>query len=220
MRLFIQMVCLVAATGPAENRKLWPQSHLLSDVNQKPFKFKWLSLTYSYHYPLPPCERFLITLSPQAFRNSPSSCPGYHLLTLPLFLASCRSHATHLSSPLFGILPLPHGCQKVLQTISFPDLFSQEIGAPEWLSGWASICLRLRSWSQGPGIESCIRLPCRTMPLPVSLSLSLCLSWINKVLKKILPRKSMDNLMGTFGTVTQLKVVNPKMRTSCTSPDR
>ena len=64
-------------------------------------------------------------------------------------------------------------------------------GAPRWLNR-LSICLHLRSWSQGSGIKPHIRLPaqrgayfslslCLLLPLLV-LSLSLC--QINKTLKK------------------------------------
>ena len=51
-----------------------------------------------------------------------------------------------------------------------------------WVPQWLSICLWLRVWSRGPGIESRIRFPVESLlvPLPVSASLSLCLSWINK----------------------------------------
>ena len=41
-----------------------------------------------------------------------------------------------------------------------------------------SICLRLRLWSQGPGIESRIGLSAGSLLLP--LPLSVCYSWINK----------------------------------------
>ena len=62
-------------------------------------------------------------------------------------------------------------------------------GTPGWFSGWGlSICLQLRAWSWGPGIKSRIRLPAGSLllPLPMSLPLSVCLSWINKwnLLKK------------------------------------
>ena len=59
------------------------------------------------------------------------------------------------------------------------------------ISAWGdaqqlSICLWLRVWSWGPRIESCIRLPVGSLllPLPVSLPLPLCLSWINKIFYK------------------------------------
>ena len=52
-----------------------------------------------------------------------------------------------------------------------------------WVSQWLRVCLQLRSWSQGPGIKSCIRLPPGSLllPLPMSLPLFLSLSWINKI---------------------------------------
>ena len=51
-----------------------------------------------------------------------------------------------------------------------------------WVAQWLHTCLRLRSWSRGPGIESHIPLPVRSLLLPLlmSLPLFLCLSWINK----------------------------------------
>ena len=50
-----------------------------------------------------------------------------------------------------------------------------------WVAQWLSVCPQLRSWSQGPGIESHIGFPTGSLllPLPVSLPLS-GLSWINK----------------------------------------
>ena len=49
-----------------------------------------------------------------------------------------------------------------------------ELGALGWLSR-LSLCLRLRSWSQGPGIETCIRLSA-LWGACFLLSLSACLS--------------------------------------------
>ena len=73
-----------------------------------------------------------------------------------------------------------------------------KFGSQDLLGGWLSwlgVCLWLRSWSQGPGMDSsCIRLPARggslllLLPLPLpglcSLSLSHSVSQINKILKK------------------------------------
>ena len=52
-----------------------------------------------------------------------------------------------------------------------------------WVAQRLSSCLRLRSWPRGPGIESHIGLPAGSLllPLPMSLPLSSCLSWINKI---------------------------------------
>ena len=64
---------------------------------------------------------------------------------------------------------------------------SQNWGGPTGhLGGSVIVCLWLRAWSRGPGVESHIRLPTGSLllPLPMSLPLSLCLSWINKILKK------------------------------------
>lgn len=53
-------------------------------------------------------------------------------------------------------------------------------GAPEWLSQ-LSVCLRLGSGPQGPGVESCLELPdqrgvCFPCTLPHSCGVSLSLS--------------------------------------------
>ena len=67
-------------------------------------------------------------------------------------------------------------------------------GAPGWLNQ-LSVCLHPRSWSQGPGIEPCIRLPAqRGVHFSLSLSLSAplvlsSLSQINKIFKKFLIKK-------------------------------
>ena len=61
-------------------------------------------------------------------------------------------------------------------------------GVPGWLSP-ASVCLLLRSWSPGPGIESRVGLPAQPgvcfslclSPLPV---LFLFLKWINNIFRK------------------------------------
>ena len=47
---------------------------------------------------------------------------------------------------------------------------------------WLTFCVWLRLWSWDPGIESCIRFPTgsRLLPLPMTLTLFLYLSWINK----------------------------------------
>ena len=49
-----------------------------------------------------------------------------------------------------------------------------------------SVCLWLQVWSRVPGIESCLGFPAGSLllPLPMSLPLSLYLSWINKILKQ------------------------------------
>jgi len=62
-----------------------------------------------------------------------------------------------------------------------------QITVPGWLS-WLSDCLRLRSWSRSPGIESHIWLPAQRLVCfflwPSLLSCSLTLSQINKIKKK------------------------------------
>ena len=54
------------------------------------------------------------------------------------------------------------------------------------MAQWLSICSRLRSWSQGPGIRPRIGLPTGSLilPLPMSLPLSLCFSLTNKIFLK------------------------------------
>ena len=51
-----------------------------------------------------------------------------------------------------------------------------------WVAQWLSVCLWLRAWSWGPGIEPPVGLPAGSLlhPLPVSLPLSVCFSCINK----------------------------------------
>ena len=49
-----------------------------------------------------------------------------------------------------------------------------------------SVCLWFRVWSWGPGIKFRIRVPAGSLllPLPVSLPLSVCFSWVNKIFLK------------------------------------
>ena len=51
-----------------------------------------------------------------------------------------------------------------------------------WVAQWLNIFLGLRVWTWGPRMESCIGFPVGSLllPLPMSLTLSMCLSWINK----------------------------------------
>ena len=86
--------------------------------------------------------------------------------------------------------------QEVYPSYWFFFLFSknQLLEMPAWLS-WLSICLRLSSWSQGPGIESRIRLlaqqgACFSLYLLLSLSsappaCALSLSLMNKYIKSL-----------------------------------
>ena len=53
------------------------------------------------------------------------------------------------------------------------------IGTPGWFSGWAAAFGS--GCDPGPGIESHIRLPARSLLLSLPVSLPLCLSWINKL---------------------------------------
>ena len=58
------------------------------------------------------------------------------------------------------------------------------LGDP-WVAQRFSAYLWLRAWSWGPGMEHHLRLPRGSLllPLPVFLPQSVCLSWINKILK-------------------------------------
>ena len=71
-----------------------------------------------------------------------------------------------------------------------------------WVAQWLSICLWLRSWAWGPGIQSHIRFPKGSLllPLPTSLPLSVRLSWINKIFKgkKKSPREATGDLLCTL----------------------
>ena len=49
-----------------------------------------------------------------------------------------------------------------------------------WVAQWFSVCLWLRAWSRGPGIESCIGRPAWSLLLPLPVFLSFCMSLINK----------------------------------------
>ena len=53
-----------------------------------------------------------------------------------------------------------------------------------WVAQWLGICLWLRSWSRSSGIWSLIELPMGNLLLPLPMSPSLCLSWINKIFFK------------------------------------
>ena len=49
-----------------------------------------------------------------------------------------------------------------------------------WVAQWLSICLLLRAWSWSSRIESHNGLLAWSLLLPLLVSVSLCLSWINK----------------------------------------
>ena len=89
------------------------------------------------------------------------------------------------SSPLSFSFPPKKVFEQFLQDRSSDNKFSWFLFVfnllffgDTWVAQWLSICLWLRSWSQGPGIEFCIRLPVGSLllPLPVSLPLSFCVS--------------------------------------------
>ena len=54
-----------------------------------------------------------------------------------------------------------------------------------WVAQWLSVCLWLRAWSQGPGIESHIRLPTWSLLLPLLMSLPLSFSVFHEYINKI-----------------------------------
>ena len=49
-----------------------------------------------------------------------------------------------------------------------------------WVGQWLSICLWLKLWSWGPGIESHIRFPAGSLLLPLPMFLPFCVSLMNK----------------------------------------
>ena len=65
---------------------------------------------------------------------------------------------------------------------SIKQMEKKKVPKGTWVAQWLSVCLRHRSWSRGPGIESCIGFPAWSffLLLPMSLPLSLSLLWINK----------------------------------------
>ena len=65
---------------------------------------------------------------------------------------------------------------------SISDWIRNHLGTPGWLSGWRLPLAQVVIDTWGPGIESCIMLPAESLllPLPMSLLLSLCISWVNK----------------------------------------
>ena len=77
------------------------------------------------------------------------------------------------------------------QSLSFP-MSKMRFKIPTMgtlVAQWLSICLQLRSWSLGPGIESCIGLPVGSLLLPLSTSLPLSLSLMNKSIKSLKNKK-------------------------------
>ena len=100
----------------------------------------------------------------------PSKCPMVQCL---LFI----KHLIHLNTVLWNYIltPLYLNYFKIMLLIEYLSTMSFSIkkvtwGAPGWLS-WLSVCFQLSSWSQDPGIQSCIRLPAHW---GVCFSLCLC----------------------------------------------
>lgn len=98
MRLVIQMVCLVASRGPAENRALYHFAFLGESENVRvQVTFTNLFLTHQ----LPSHESSPAALSPQPSRNRLSSCPrGHHLAALGPSDLCADPRATQLSACL------------------------------------------------------------------------------------------------------------------------
>ena len=55
-------------------------------------------------------------------------------------------------------------------------LYKLKANRDAWVAQWLSICLWLKTWSQGPRIESHIGIPVRSLFLPLSMSLLLFVS--------------------------------------------
>ena len=90
------------------------------------------------------------------------------------------------SSPLWDTWFTNTFFQTVVSLFLLLMSFKERFSWSTWVAQWLSVCLWFRVWSQGPGIESHTGLPRGSLllPLPVSLLLSLYLSWINKIFKK------------------------------------
>ena len=71
-------------------------------------------------------------------------------------------------------------CYPLYETFRHTLPRSKVISPRHLVAQWLSECLWLRSWSWCTRMEFCIRLPTGSLLLPLPMSLSLCLSWINK----------------------------------------
>ena len=148
---------------------------LSSEFSRAPF-----ALRPGSHAPHSPAYLHTLSCPIRALTSSTPHCSLLALLSVhgsPLFL----KHPRH--SPVSGFLHcflLPLLGTLFLQIATrLPPSGLCKIAPPRgtWVAQWLSGCLWLRSGSQGPGIESCIRLSAASLllPLPMSLPLSLCL---------------------------------------------
>ena len=90
-----------------------------------------------------------------------------------------RSHSRQIITQYFSGLSLESSWEHLSQT-KFPHALKQPANGQgnsrNGMPGWLSICLWLRSWSQGPGGTSTCREPARNLLLPLLMSLSVCAS--------------------------------------------
>ena len=80
----------------------------------------------------------------------------------------------HLKQQIFRTISEP--CWRWLEKACVGLIFKKERDREMGHLGGLglSICLRLRSWSQGPGIKSCMGLPAGSLLLPQPMSLLFC----------------------------------------------
>ena len=131
-------------------------------------------MKYIHHYNIIQ-DIFITHKNPLCSNYSFSLCPQKPLIFLPhsfcLFLNIIQSES-------YSVQPLQNWLHSLSNMHLIPPshsmVKSSSLGAPGWLSG-LSLCLWLRSWSQGPGIEPRIGLSAQQGAC-FPLSLSACLS--------------------------------------------
>ena len=129
-----------------------------------------------------PCLLSLV-LCPKG--SVPQAAGGGYSCCLCLGAWCCHPHSNGLRKTSNSSLYTVEITSKTSSRACFVTIKRVGTGAPGWLS-LVSICLQLRSWSQGPGMEQRIRLPaqwgvCFSLPLFLCPSLCLCpLSLSNK----------------------------------------
>ena len=117
---------------------------------------------------------------------SSSNCPYLSLQTGTLDIAPLRSEMRRNGSqPYTSSFPQEEtdrthhwGFGRVCTFTKYAEETSYGHRVAQWLGAY----LQLRAWPRGPGIESHVGLPARSLllPLPESLPLSLCVSLMNK----------------------------------------